>query len=164
MGGSDWQVQFLGDPSTPALDFGAEMEPGDDNPTRAAQQRMQLEATLARGGYVELKPLHRRLQAGKPLAWEGAELLWTRKQTFAGGENQAPRYTDTFEIRWDAGSAPTTIGSREDAPVDSPEIAVYVIPGGRFAVVSDVAGYGDEGISGTSSNAWRCDRVEKRCQ
>jgi hypothetical protein len=165
---TEWRVELLGDAAAPAVDLtgGA---PKDEafsaTEPLAASVRAQLEAALAAGGYVELAPLHQVLQAGKPLAWaEGAEILWTRKRTFPGGENQAPRYTDTLSVRWAAGGAPTTIETREDAPVGSPEYAAYLIPGGRFAVLSDDAGYGDEGVSGSIVTSFRCDRVARRCK
>jgi hypothetical protein len=80
------------------------------------------------------------------------------------GENQAPRYTDTLAIRWAPGGALTPIEIREDAPVDSPDYTAYLLPGDRFAVVSDVAGYGDEGVAGVKASAFRCDRTAKRCE
>jgi len=47
--------------------------------------------------------------------------------------------------------------------VASPAYAVYVIPGERFAVVSDVAGYGDEGVAGCAriANATLRDEFEQ---
>jgi hypothetical protein len=167
---AEWKVAFLGDVATKPVNLvppAAPNEVGGFKVTEpiAAGPRAQVEAALAAGGYVALAPLRHPLHANLPLAWTGgAEILWTRKQAFAGAPNQAPRYTDTLAIRWAAGGALTPIETREDAPVASPEYAVYLVPGERFAVVSDVAGYGDEGVAGETAHAFRCDRSAKRCE
>ena len=163
-----WSVVFLGDYGSESVDLaahtrfadGARFSPTDPLPVGT---QTLLVAKLEEGNYVALEPLRRRVEAGAPLAWGGAEILWKRESTFAGGENQAPRYTDTLTIRWDSESPPVTIESREDAPVASPEYAAYLIPGNRYAVMSDVAAYGDEGLYGTKAGAWLCDRLAKRC-
>jgi hypothetical protein len=166
---AEWRVAFLGDPGARPLDLVTAPPDGAGffrtNAPPAPAARAQLEAALSAGGYVGLGPLQRRLRAGAPLAWAaGAEILWTRRTTAPEGENQAPRYTDTLAIRWAPGGALTPIETREDAPVESPEYAVYLLPGERFAVVSDVAGYGDEGVAGMTASAFRCDRLAKRCE
>ncbi len=165
----EWRVAFLGDARAQPVDLVTEAPPGrtrfSTTEPPAPSARAELEAALAAGGYVTLAPLRRRLREGTPLAWAaGAELRWTRKRTSPGGENMAPRYTDTLAIRWAPGEALATIESREDQPVASPEYAVYLIPGERFAVVSDIAHYGDEGTYGVRASAWRCDRVARRCE
>ena len=163
-----WRVAFVGDARARPLDLvpraAADREFSAEDPPPASV-RARLDAALTAGGYVALAPLYRRLRAGTPLEWApGGALLWTRRRTSRVGENAAARYTDTLTVRWGADAAPTTVMTRVDAPVGAPEYAAYVIPGERFVVLSSLAQYGDEGVSGQIVEAWRCDRTTRRCE
>jgi hypothetical protein len=162
-----WRVAFVGDRARPInlVDRGASPEDFFVDAPLAAGPRARLEAALGAGGYVPLAPLYRRLRAGTPMAWaQGSTLLWTRRRTSRVGDNAAARYTDTLAVRWRAGEAPTVVSTRQDAPVDAPEYAAYFMPGERFVVLSSLAEHGDEGVSGHTAEAWRCDRTARRCE
>lgn len=162
-----WGVAFVGDRARPINLFerGGSVEDFSVDAPLTPATRARLVAALDAGGYVPLAPLYRRLRAGTPLAWApGSTLLWTRRRTSRAGDNAAARYTDTLSLRWRAEEAPTVVTTREDAPVDAPEYAAYFIPGERFVVLSSLAQHGDEGVSGQTAEAWRCDRTTRRCE
>lgn len=163
-----WRVAFVGDARARPInlvDRGASTEDFFVDAPLAAGPRARLVAALDAGGFVPLAPLHRRMRAGTPLAWStGSTLLWTRRRTSRAGDNAAARYTDTLSVRWRAPEVPTVVSTREDAPVDAPEYAAYFIPGERFVVLSSLAQHGDEGVSGQTAEAWRCDRTTRRCE
>jgi hypothetical protein len=57
-----------------------------------------------------------------------------------------------------------TVATYENEPVYDPDVDVYLVPGERFAVLSTVRGYADEGISGTVADGWLCDAQTRTCE
>jgi hypothetical protein len=99
-----------------------------------------------------------------PIEW-GASLglRFTHQQTSPGGDNQAPRYATSIDVRWGASADWQSIQSWRDEPVANPVVSASLVPGGGFVAIDSDRPYADEGEHGHVIDAWRCDASRHSC-